>query len=138
MTVLSPHSRANTLTISNQECEFFVELGARIAQLRENRSVAQVQLAEALNVSQQTFQAYEVGRRRIPVSALPVVAHTLTVPLEELFGETEPVTSAPRKRGPVPRWQQQIEAIARRPKTQQRFVAQRLDTVLAQQSRQSA
>lgn len=125
------------MTISNQEREFFVELGARIAQLRKNRNVTQVQLAEALNVSQQTFQAYEVGRRRIPVSALPVVAHTLAVSLEELFGETEPA-AAPRKRGPVPRWQQQIEAIARLPKTQQRFVAQMLDTVLAQQSRQSA
>lgn len=125
------------MTISNQEREFFVELGARIAQLRKNRNVTQVQLAEALNVSQQTFQAYEVVRRRIPVSALPVVAHTLSVSLEELFGETESVAT-PRKRGPVPRWQQQIEAIARLPKTQQRFSAQMLDTVLAQQSRQSA
>lgn len=119
------------MTISNQEREFFVELGARIAQLRKNRNVTQIQLAEVLNVSQQTFQAYEVGRRRIPVSALPIVAHTLTVSLEELFGETEPLITEPR-------WQQQIEAIARLPKTQQRFVAQMIDTVLAQQSRQSA
>jgi len=63
---------------------------------------------------------------------------TLFVSLEELFGETEPVATPPRQRGPVPRWQQQIEAIARLPKTQQRIVAQMLDTVLAQQSRQSA
>lgn len=118
------------MTTSNQEREFFVELGARIAQLRKNRNVRQVQLAEALNVSQQIFQAYEVGRWRIPVSALPVVAHTLSVSLNELFGETESVAT--------PRWQQQIEAIARLPKTQQRFVAQMLDTVPAQQSRQSA
>jgi transcriptional regulator with XRE-family HTH domain len=46
-----------------------------------------VQLAEALGVSQQTIQSYEVGRRRIPVSALPTVAHTLSVSLEELFGQ---------------------------------------------------
>lgn len=132
MAVLSHHSTANTMIISNQEREFFVELGARIAQLRKRRNVTQVQLAEALNVSQQTFQSYEVGRRRIPVSALPVVAHTLSVSLEELFGEGEPVTAAPRKRGPAPRWQQQIEAIARLPKTKQQFVSQMLDTVLAQ------
>lgn len=138
MIALSHHSTANTMTISNQEREFFVELGTRIAQLRKSRNVTQVQLAEALNVSQQTFQAYEVGRRRIPVSALPVVAHALAVSLEELFGETEPTTAMPRKRGPVPRWQQQIEAIAQLPKTQRRFVAQMIDTVLAQQSRQSA
>lgn len=121
------------MTISTQEREFFVELGARIAQLRKERNVTQVQLADALSVSQQTFQAYEVGRRRIPVSALPVVARTLSVSLEELFGEAEAVAAAPRKRGPAPRWQQQIEAISKLPKTQQRFVAQVLESVLAQQ-----
>ena len=119
------------MTISNQEREFFVELGARIAQLRKGRNITQVQLAEALDVSQQTMQAYEVGRRRIPVSALPIVARTLAVSLEELFGEAVE-QEAPRKRGTVPRWQQQIEAIAQLPKAQQRFVAQMLETVLAQ------
>jgi DNA-binding XRE family transcriptional regulator len=59
------------MTISSDERDFFVALGARIALLRKARSVTQVQLAEALEVSQQTIQAYEVGRRRIPVSALP-------------------------------------------------------------------
>ncbi|HWW72270.1 MAG TPA: hypothetical protein VN089_20210 [Duganella sp.] len=33
---------------------------------------------------------------------------------------------------PAPKWQQQLEAIAQLPKTQQRFVTQMLDTVLAQ------
>ncbi|WP_426117468.1 helix-turn-helix transcriptional regulator [Massilia sp. PWRC2] len=52
------------------------------------------QLAEALGVSQQTAQAYEVGRRRIPVSALPVVAKLLQVQLEELFGESSHAAAA--------------------------------------------
>ena len=44
--------------------------------------------------SQQTIQAYEAGRRRIPVSALPVVARALSASLEDLFGETgQPVRS---------------------------------------------
>jgi DNA-binding XRE family transcriptional regulator len=38
---------------------------------------AGVHLAEALGVSQQTMQCYEVGRRRIPVSALPTMAQAL-------------------------------------------------------------
>lgn len=83
-----------------------------------------------LDVSQQTIQAYEAGRRRIPVSALPVVARTLSVSLEDLFGEVG--QTARGKRGPTPKWAQQIEAIARLPKAQQRFVAQMLDTVLSQ------
>jgi len=47
------------------------------------------------------------------------------------MGEEAP----PAKRGPAPKLQQQIERIQKLPKTQQRFVMQMLDTVLAQQSR---
>jgi hypothetical protein len=39
-------------------------------------------VTEALGVSQQTLPSYKVGRWRIPVSALPVVAHTLSVSLD--------------------------------------------------------
>jgi transcriptional regulator with XRE-family HTH domain len=117
------------MTISTEERDFFIELGDRIASLRKQHNVTQVQLAEALGISQQTVQAYEVGRRRIPVSALPVVANVLAVSLEELFGKKE---STRHKRGPVPRWEQQIAAIAQLPKTQQRFVSQMLETVLGQ------
>lgn len=117
------------MTISSDERDFFVALGARIALLRKARSVTQVQLAETLEVSQQTIQAYEVGRRRIPVSALPIVAKMLAVSLEELFGEMD---QRNRKRGLASRLQQQIEAIGQLPKNRQRFVSEMLDTILAQ------
>ena len=87
---------------------------------------------ETLGVSQQTVQAYEMGRRRIPVSALPIVAHMLAVLLEELFGETNHTAN---KRGRTARLQQQIKAISQLPRTQQHFVSQMLDTVLAQAGR---
>lgn len=100
--------------------------------MRRARNVTQTQLAETLGVSRQTIQAYEAGRRRIPVSALPVIARALSASLEDLFGEAEqPVRS---KRGSVPKWTQQIEEIAKLPKAQQRFVAQMLDMELAQAS----
>ncbi len=82
-----------------------------------------------LGVSQQTITAYEVGRRRIQVSALPTIARALGVSVEELIGE--PAT--PAKRGPAPKLQQQLERITRLPKAQQRFVMQMIDTVLQQQ-----
>lgn len=121
---------AATMAITAEERAFFVAMGERIAALRKAHNVTQVQLAEALGVSQQTLQSYEVGRRRIPVSALPVVAHTLSVSLDELFGEDKPVTRS--KRGPVPQWQQHIEAVAQLPRAKQQFVAQMIETVLAQ------
>ena len=121
-----------TMSISTEERDFFVALGERIASLRKAHNITQTQLAEALGVSQQTVQAYEVGRRRIPVSALPNVARMLAVPLEELFGETRRTAL---KRGPASQLQQQIDAIRQLPKTQQRFVSQMLETVLAQAHR---
>lgn len=122
-----------TMAITTEDRAFFVAMGERIAQLRKAHNVTQVQLAEALGVSQQTLQSYEVGRRRIPVSALPTVAHTLSVSLDELFGENKP--AARGKRGPAPQWQQHIEAVAQLPKSQQQFVSKMIETVLAQHGR---
>ena len=129
MAALSYDSLSAAMTISSDERQFFVTMGERIAQLRKERNITQTQLAETLGVAQQTVQAYEAGSRRIPVSALPVVASTLAVPLEVLFGEQQ---SLGRKRGPVPQWRQQMEAVARLPKSQQQFVSRMLETVLAQ------
>jgi transcriptional regulator with XRE-family HTH domain len=132
MAVLTHDISVAAMPITTEERNFFIALGERITQFRKARGVTQVQLAETLGVSQQTIQAYEVGRRRIQVSNLPVVARALSVSLEDLFGESD---SAPRKRGPAPKWQKQIEAIAQLPKAKQQFVAQVLDSVLAQAQR---
>lgn len=65
------------------------------------------------------------------VALLSPLARALGVSTEELIGEQTP----PGKRGPVPKLQQQMERIQRLPKSQQRFVMQMIDTVLAQQDR---
>lgn len=117
------------MALSQDEKTFFEQLGARMARLRKDQGITQVQMAEWLGVSQQTINAYEVGRRRIQVSALPTVARLLGVSLEELIGEE----SKPAKRGPAPKIQQQLERISRLPKTQQRVVMQMLEGVLAEE-----
>lgn len=120
------------MAISSSERAFFARLGARVAELRKARNVTQVEMAQTLGVSQQTINSYEVGRRRIPVSALPRLARSLGVSIEELLGED---AGTAKRRGPTPKLQQQIERILELPRTQQRFVMQMLDTVLAQQGR---
>ncbi len=118
------------MAISSEERQFFVTMGERIAQLRKARNLTQAQLAEVLGVAQQTVQGYEAGSRRIPVSTLPVVASTLSVSLDELFGSQPQVARS--KRGPVPQWQQQIQAVAQLPKARQRLVSEMLRAMLAQ------
>ena len=133
LTLLHPPSSA-AMTISSDERAFFIAMGERIASLRKARELTQTQLAEALGVTQQTVQAYEAGSRRIPVSALPVVARTLAVSLMELFGEAQDKAqkAGARRRGPAPQWLQHIEAIARLPRSRQQFVAEMLRNVLGE------
>jgi transcriptional regulator with XRE-family HTH domain len=118
--------------MTQDERVFFQQLGARIAALRKDQGMTQVQLAEILGLTQQMIASYEVGRRRVPVSLLPQIAETLAVSLEELIGKKD---VQPAKRGPAPKLQQQIERIQRLPRAKQRFVIEMLDTVLAQASR---
>jgi transcriptional regulator with XRE-family HTH domain len=120
------------IPMTQDEKLFFKQLGVRIAELRKTHGLTQVQLAEALKLTQQMIASYEVGRRRVPVSLLPAVAHALAVSVEVLIGQKE---AAPGKRGPAPKLQQQMERIQRLPKAKQRFVMEMIDTVLAQQDR---
>ena len=119
-------------SMTHDEKQFFKQLGARIADLRKEHGLTQTQLAEVLDLTQQMVASYEVGRRRVPVSLLPAIADALAVSVEQLIGKKD---SAPAKRGPAPKLQQQIERIQRLPKSQQRFVMQMLDTVLQQAGR---
>ena len=101
------------------------------ATLYTHRSITQVQLAQVMEVSQQTVTSWEVGRRGVPVSAVPALARALGCTVETLVGEK----ATPARRGPAPKLQQHMERISQLPKPKQRFVMELLDTVLAQASR---
>ena len=126
------HTHPAPMAISKEDRVFFAQLGNRIAQLRKEHGITQTQLAEALEVSQQTVQAYEVGRRRVPVSALPMLARTLATPIEELLGGP---TAAARRRGPAPRLQHHLERLSALPKPKQRAVMDVIEAMLAQAQR---
>ena len=121
------------VAISQDERDFFIALGARIAQLRKDSQITQVQLSQTMGVSQPTVNAYELGQRRVPVSALPLLARTLGVSLEDLIGQAP--GPATRKRGPAPKLMQHVERISALPKTQQRTVMNVIEALLAQQGR---
>jgi transcriptional regulator with XRE-family HTH domain len=120
------------MALTAQERAFFARLGARIAQLRKEQGITQVQLAETLDVSQQTITAYETGRRRIQVSTLPVIAQALGVTVEALVADDG---SAAKKRGPAPKLQQQLERINALPKAQQRVISQVIESLIATATR---
>lgn len=113
------------------ETAFFRQLGLRIAERRKAQDLTQAQLGELIGITQQQIASFEIGRRRIPVSTLPLLAKALGSSIEELIGEP----AKPTKRGPAPKLQQQLEQLSRLPKAQQKLVSQVIDSVLAQANR---
>ena len=113
------------------ETAFFQQLGTRIAERRKAQDLTQAQLGELIGVTQQQVASFEIGRRRMPISVLPLLAKALNTSIEELIG------GAPRpgKRGPAPKLQQQLERVSALPKARQRVIAEVLDSMLAQSSR---
>jgi transcriptional regulator with XRE-family HTH domain len=123
-----------TLAVNIKDESFFKDLGMRVAQARKERNITQVQLAATLGIAQQTLAHYEGGRLRLPASLLPALAQELQLPVEALLGQPSTAKAA-AKRGPAPKLAQHMERISALPKTQQKFVMQMIETVLAQQGR---
>ena len=118
--------------MARNEKEYFKVPGSRVAHLRKELGLTQVQIAETLRISQQMAASCEVGHRRIPVSMLPQLSHALKVRIDAMpRGETK----SQSKRGPASQLQRSIERISELPKPKQRFVMEMLETVLAQASR---
>lgn len=114
------------VTLSRRDPDFFVALGAKIAALRKEAGMTQVQLAERLQCSQQHLVAYEKGRYRIPANLLLVIAKELDVSLDDLFG----VESKPSKSGPTSKIERQLEQLSKLPRGKQRFVTEMIEIAL--------
>ena len=117
-------------TVTQDEKDFFIEVGRRIAALRQAMNWSQQHLGELVGVPQQTIANYETARLRVPASLLPKLAQTFGVSADDLLGVPKPAS----KRGPTPKLAQHMERISQLPKPQQRFVIQVLESVLAQQA----
>jgi len=116
--------------MSEEEKAFFRAFGQRLAALRQDRGFSQAELGEILGRSQQQVQAFEKGRRRIPVSGLPTLAKALEVPVETLLGMDE----TPGKPGPSSKLERQLEQLAKLPRSKQKVVSEMLDGLLQQAS----
>ncbi len=132
--MLAAHPRpVSVMAVSATERAFYTDLGQRIAALRRERGLTQVQLAEHLGVAQQTLAHYEAGRLRVLAGALPTLAEHLGVSVEDLIG-TPAAKRSTGKRGPAPKIQQQLQQIEALPKAKQRAIAQVLDSMLGSSS----
>lgn len=108
---------------------YFRALGKHICQLRKEAGMTQAELARALNVSQQTVFANELGERRVSVLMLVKLARVFDTSVEELSGLKMPLRT---KRHLSPAGVRHAERYQQLSKTQQRFVRRLIDVLLVQ------
>ena len=58
----------------------------RIRELREDRDFTQVEIAKVINVVQHTYSDYEIGKTRIPIDRLIVLARFYNVSMDYICG----------------------------------------------------
>lgn len=64
-------------------------IGERLQQLREEKGWTQQNVADELDVSQQTIQNYEVNKRKPKLSTIHKLANLFEVSMEYLIGTTD-------------------------------------------------
>ena len=69
-----------------------------IRKLRTDRGYTQKQMAELLNVRQNTYSQYEIGVLRYPVDVIIKLADFYGVSVDYLLGRTDVKEPYPRKR----------------------------------------
>ena len=58
----------------------------RIRELREDRDFTQVEIAKVINVVQRTYSDYEIGKTRIPIDRLIILARFYNVSMDYICG----------------------------------------------------
>lgn len=114
--------------MTKDEKVYYKQLGERVAELRKQNQITQVQMARELGVSQQQIASYEAGRVKIPVSSLPKLSQVLATPVDEIVG-----LERQTRRGPASKLQQQVELVSQMPRSKQKFIIEMLDALIRQQ-----
>ena len=69
----------------------------RIRSLREDNDQSQAQIAQLLNIGQRTYCDYELGKTRIPVDNLIILAKHYKVSMDYICGLTREKREYPKK-----------------------------------------
>lgn len=106
-------------------------IGERLARLRRERGITQVELAEKLGVAQPMISDYERGELRLHGQLIVELTQLLGVSADELLGLETPRTSAGVRDRRLLRRIQQLERLPRR---DQQAILRTIDAFLAKAS----
>ncbi len=108
-------------------------IAERVARLRREKGLTQVEMAELLGVSQSVVSDYERGALRLHGELIAKVAEILSVSADELLGLTE-TASAQQRTGAAPknrRLLRRLEQIETLPKRDQEALLRTIDAFLS-------
>lgn len=60
----------------------------RLKEIRENKKISQMTIANILNIKQNTYSQYETEKRQIPIESLIVLSNYYGVSVDYLLGLT--------------------------------------------------
>lgn len=69
----------------------------RIRNLREDKGLTQTQVAQLLKVGQKTYSDYELGKTRIPVDSLILLAKNYNVSMDYICGVSHTRNPFPKR-----------------------------------------
>ncbi len=61
----------------------------RLKEIREDKDLLQKDIAKVLNIKQQQYSEYEIGKRLIPINYLSDLADYYNVSIDYLLGKTD-------------------------------------------------
>jgi len=114
----------------NQEQDKLFGVGARLANLRRTAGYTQIELAEALGVTQRMISYYEGQPDPPPSTLLPKLAKTLGVSVDELLG----IAAIKANRKPDSRLARRLLQVDKLPPAAKRQVIQLIDAFLKRET----
>ena len=69
----------------------------RVRALREDRDLTQTQVAELLHIGQKTYSDYELGKTRIPLESVIILARYYNVNMDYICGVSNEMKPFPSK-----------------------------------------
>lgn len=110
------------------------DLGTRVRSLRQQRGITQVELAQALGLTQSNVSAIERGARGITIHQVVELARVLRASTDEILGQSSQTgqkTTLPLKDR---RFLRRLQMIEQLPKRDQQALLRTLDAFLAKVS----
>jgi len=113
-----------------------IEIGKRLAAIRKERGVTQVELAEVLGIAQANMSDYERGRLRLHGELIREITHYLEVSADELlgageFGRKKMNGKSPQRATRTKRLRERVEQIEALPKRDRDALMRTINTYLA-------